>query len=149
MGCDQLGANGESEMPVRGGWGRVTIAVILFLAGGYFALTAGRAIDIPGLQYDEILFMNAATGEPTNGLFVRKRVLGVPVMFMTYMGPPSIPLLPGLQGLRSGHRIVAEDRENFVVWAASFRLTPVLDRTLVSPAGTTIFEVYWLDGRRT
>jgi hypothetical protein len=39
--------------------------------------------------------------------------------------------------------------ENFVVWAASFRLTPVLDRALVSPAGTTIFEVYWLDGRRT
>lgn len=73
-------------MPVRGGWGRVTIAVILFLAGGYFALTAGRAIDLPGLQYDEILFVNAATGEPTNGHFVRKRILGVPVMLMPYMG---------------------------------------------------------------
>jgi hypothetical protein len=40
-------------------------------------------------------------------------------------------------------------RENFATWAASFRLTPVLDRTFVSPAGTTIFEVYSLDGRRT
>jgi 4-amino-4-deoxy-L-arabinose transferase-like glycosyltransferase len=46
---------------------------------------AGRAIDLPGLQYDEILFVNAATGEPTNGLFVR-RILGVPVMVMPYMG---------------------------------------------------------------
>jgi 4-amino-4-deoxy-L-arabinose transferase-like glycosyltransferase len=86
MGCDQLGANGESEMLVRGGWGRVTIAVILFLAGGYFVLTAGRSIDLPGLQYDEILFVNAATGEPTNGLFVWRRVLGVPIMVMPYMG---------------------------------------------------------------
>ena len=60
--------------------------VILLLAGGYFALAAGRAIDIPGLQYDEILFVNAATGEPTNGLFVGRRILGVPVMVMPYMG---------------------------------------------------------------
>ena len=49
-------------------------------------LTAGRAIDIPGLQYDEILFVNAATGEPTNGLFVGRRILGVPVNVMPYMG---------------------------------------------------------------
>jgi hypothetical protein len=46
----------------------------------------------------------------------------------------------------AGGDIMPSTRENFVIWTASFRLTPVLDRTLVSPAGTTIFEVYWLDG---
>ena len=48
-----------------------------------------------------------------------------------------------------GWDIMPSTRENFTTWAASFRLTPVLDRTFVSPAGTTIFEVYWLDGRQT
>ena len=64
---------------------RATTAVILLLAGSCFALLAGRVIAVPGLQYDEILFVNAATGEPTNGLFVR-RILGVPLMVMPYMG---------------------------------------------------------------
>jgi hypothetical protein len=35
-------------------------------------------MDVPGLQYNEVLFVNAATGEPTNGLFVAKRIFGVP-----------------------------------------------------------------------
>ncbi|MBA3496252.1 MAG: glycosyltransferase family 39 protein [Gemmatimonadales bacterium] len=64
----------------------VWTAVLLVAAGAYFALAAGRAIDVPGLQYDEILFVNAATGEPTNGLFVAKRVFGIPVMLMGYIG---------------------------------------------------------------
>ncbi|MFL5516124.1 MAG: ArnT family glycosyltransferase, partial [Gemmatimonadales bacterium] len=64
---------------------RIITAVVLFLAGSSFVLMAGRAIDLPGLQYDEILFVNAATGGPTNGLFVR-RILGLPLMVMPYMG---------------------------------------------------------------
>jgi hypothetical protein len=60
--------------------------LLLFVAGAYFAVMAGRWIASPGLQYDEVLFVNAATGEPTNGLFVAKRILGLPVMLMGYIG---------------------------------------------------------------
>jgi hypothetical protein len=60
--------------------------LILFAAGAYFVVMAGRWIASPGLQYDEVLFVNAATGEPTNGLFVAKRLLGLPVMLMGYIG---------------------------------------------------------------
>ena len=60
--------------------------LILFAAGAYFVVMAGRWIASPGLQYDEVLFVNAATGEPTNGLFVAKRILGLPVMLMGYIG---------------------------------------------------------------
>jgi 4-amino-4-deoxy-L-arabinose transferase-like glycosyltransferase len=61
-------------------------ALILLLAMVYFAQASGRSIAVPGLQYDEVLFVNAATGEPTNGLFVAKRIFGLPVMVMGYMG---------------------------------------------------------------
>jgi hypothetical protein len=61
-------------------------ALALALAASYFVLAAGRWIASPGLQYDELLFVNAATGEPTNGLFVAKRILGIPVMLMGYIG---------------------------------------------------------------
>jgi hypothetical protein len=60
--------------------------IILVLAMVYFIQAAARFIAVPGLHYDEILFVNAATGEPTNGLFVSKRIFGVPVMLMTYIG---------------------------------------------------------------
>jgi hypothetical protein len=39
-------------------------------------------------------------------------------------------------------------RENFMVWTRSFGLTPRLERTFTSPAGTVIFEVYSVDGSR-
>jgi hypothetical protein len=58
----------------------------LLVAGVYFAVMAGRWIASPGLQYDELLFVNAATGEPTNGMFVQRRVFGVPVLLMGYVG---------------------------------------------------------------
>lgn len=61
-------------------------ALILFLAAVYFVQAAGRWITSPGLQYDEVLFVNVATGEPINGLFVAKRILGVPIMLMGYIG---------------------------------------------------------------
>jgi dolichyl-phosphate-mannose-protein mannosyltransferase len=61
-------------------------ALVLFLAAVYFVQAAGRWIASPGLQYDELLFVNAATGEPTNGLFVAKRIFGIPLMLMGYLG---------------------------------------------------------------
>ena len=60
--------------------------LLLVVAGVYFTVMAGRYIASPGLQYDEVLFVNAATGEPTNGLFVAKRIFGLPVMLMGYIG---------------------------------------------------------------
>src|SRR6187401_661575 len=42
--------------------------LILLAAGAYFVVMAGRWIASPGLEYDELLFVNAATGEPTNGM---------------------------------------------------------------------------------
>jgi 4-amino-4-deoxy-L-arabinose transferase-like glycosyltransferase len=60
--------------------------LILLVAGVYFAVMAGRWIASPGLEYDELIFVNAATGEPTNGMFVQRRVLGVPVILMGYIG---------------------------------------------------------------
>jgi len=60
--------------------------LILLVAGAYFAVMAGRWIATPGLEYDELMFVNAATGEPTNGMFVQRRILGVPVLIMGYTG---------------------------------------------------------------
>jgi len=60
--------------------------LILLAAGAYFVVMAGRWIASPGLEYDELLFVNAATGEPTNGMFVRRRILGVPVLINGYTG---------------------------------------------------------------
>lgn len=51
-----------------------------------FFLTAGLLyIDLPGLYYDEVLFVNAALGG-INDIFVHKRILGMPVMLMPYLG---------------------------------------------------------------
>ena len=75
---------------------------------------AGRWIASPGLQYDEVLFVNAATGEPTNSLFIAERIFGLPVMLMS----------------------------------EAFGIRPRLERAFRSPAGTVVFEVYAVDGRR-
>jgi 4-amino-4-deoxy-L-arabinose transferase-like glycosyltransferase len=79
---------GESTQPLPSGalaTDRVAL-LLLVLAMVYFVQAAARFISVPGLHYDEILFVNAATGEPTNGLFVSRRILGVPVMLMSYIG---------------------------------------------------------------
>ena len=61
--------------------------LILFAAGAYFVVMAGRWIASPGLQYDEVLFVNAATGEPTNGPVRRQADLsGFRSMLMGYIG---------------------------------------------------------------
>src|ERR1700754_2245959 len=50
------------------------------------AITLGcLKIDHPGLYHDELLFGNAAVGGKTN-TFVRTRILGFPVLLMSYIG---------------------------------------------------------------
>jgi hypothetical protein len=51
----------------------------------WFAATAGHRIALPGLDYDELTFVNAASGG-AGDMFVSKRLLGVPVMVMEYYG---------------------------------------------------------------
>lgn len=50
-----------------------------------FAVLAGRFISLPGLQYDEVLFVNAALGGVDDS-FIHKRIHGIPVMLMPYIG---------------------------------------------------------------
>lgn len=65
---------------------RPAAATLLCVALALFLFSASRLVAVPGLQYDEVLFVNAALGEPAQGLFVAKRLLGVPVMLMGYVG---------------------------------------------------------------
>ena len=59
----------------------------LIVAGSvlWFAATAGHRIALPGLDYDELTFVNVATGG-AGDMFVAKRLFGVPVMVMDYYG---------------------------------------------------------------
>lgn len=57
----------------------VGLSLLLCLTAGFLY------IDLPGLYYDEALFVNAALGG-INDYFVYKRILGVPVMLMPYLG---------------------------------------------------------------
>lgn len=50
-----------------------------------FAFVAAFDIRTPGLYYDEALFVNSASGGVTD-LFVYKRIAGIPVMLMPYIG---------------------------------------------------------------
>jgi hypothetical protein len=63
---------------------RLSLMVVM-LSCSYFALMASRHIAIPGLYYDEVLFVNAATGGASDS-FVARRIFGVPVMLMSYIG---------------------------------------------------------------
>jgi hypothetical protein len=58
---------------------------LVAVALAYFVAMASRQIALPGLYYDEVLFVNAATGGVYDG-FVAQRILGVPVMLMPYIG---------------------------------------------------------------
>lgn len=60
-------------------WG----AVIGLLAVRF--LLAASRIELPGLQYDETLFVNAAD-QRLNGVFIFRQVDGVPTMLMQYIG---------------------------------------------------------------
>jgi hypothetical protein len=58
---------------------------IAALAIAWFLVTAGRDIALPGLDYDELTFVNAATGGEST-MFVTQRLFGIPVMVMDYYG---------------------------------------------------------------
>ena len=64
------------------------LAVALALAAA-LVLTQINVIRLLGLHYDEVLFVNAATEgflNPDNSLFVRRRLFGIPVLLMDYIG---------------------------------------------------------------
>ena len=61
--------------------GRVILLAILIIA----VFLACLKIDRPGLYYDELLFVNAATGAKTN-IYVSTRIFGIPVLLMKYIG---------------------------------------------------------------
>jgi 4-amino-4-deoxy-L-arabinose transferase-like glycosyltransferase len=43
-------------------------------------------ISSPGVQYDELLFVNAASAERVDNAFIFREIYGVPVLLMTYIG---------------------------------------------------------------
>ena len=61
--------------------------VIVVLSTLFFLLTNGAGLSDPGLQYDELLFVNAALGN-THAYhgFIYSEALGVPTMLMPYIG---------------------------------------------------------------
>lgn len=50
-----------------------------------FVCLASYKLDDVGLYYDEVLFVNAAIGAPAD-MFIHKKVFGIPVMLMPYIG---------------------------------------------------------------
>ena len=65
----------------------VLAGVIVALVTAFFLLANGAGLSDPGLQYDELLFVNAALGN-THAFhgFIYSESLGVPTMLMPYIG---------------------------------------------------------------
>jgi hypothetical protein len=63
---------------------RLTLSLVLFCLI-VFVLVGAFDIQSPGLYYDEALFVNAASGGVTD-LFIHKRLAGIPIMLMPYIG---------------------------------------------------------------
>lgn len=63
------------------------VAAIIALSTALFLLANGAGLSDPGLQYDELLFVNAALGDthPYHG-FIYSETLGIPTMLMPYIG---------------------------------------------------------------
>ena len=59
--------------------------LVVTVALATFVLAAGYRIHLPGLYYDEALFVNGALGGVSDD-FVHRRVLGVPFMLFPYIG---------------------------------------------------------------
>lgn len=60
---------------------RVLLLFILLAA----VFLACLKIDRPGFYFDELLFVNAATGAKTN-IFINRKIFGIPVLVMKYIG---------------------------------------------------------------
>ncbi len=71
---------------VRRAWAWAAGAIIA-LSTVFFLLASGAGLSNPGLQYDELLFVNAALGDPHpyHG-FISSEAFGVPTMLMPYIG---------------------------------------------------------------
>lgn len=74
----------------------VWLAVLGLIAARF--LLAASQIELPGLQYDEALFVNAADHR-LNGVFIFKSIDGVPTMLMQYIGALKAWLYTPLFGL--------------------------------------------------
>lgn len=59
--------------------------ILAVLAACVFISLAAYRIQLPGLYYDEVAFVNAAQGAPDN-TFIYKRLGPVPVLIMPYLG---------------------------------------------------------------
>jgi Dolichyl-phosphate-mannose-protein mannosyltransferase len=82
----QSGGRGAAEaLTARARLKRNESFALLLLVLGAFALAA-RHIETPGLQYDELLFINAAKGGMGSDLFIHARIGGIPILVMSYMG---------------------------------------------------------------
>ncbi|MDY6971276.1 MAG: glycosyltransferase family 39 protein, partial [Thermodesulfobacteriota bacterium] len=73
---------GEAMKIIVGKHAKNIAAGILSL---YFLLVASYLIDSPGIYYDEITFVNISLGG-IHDHFVHKRIFGIPVMMMPYIG---------------------------------------------------------------
>jgi 4-amino-4-deoxy-L-arabinose transferase-like glycosyltransferase len=67
------------EHPVRAAWLGLGALLLLRL------IAAAVEVGLPGVQYDEALFVNAAR-EQLPGIFIYKEVLGLPTQLMPYIG---------------------------------------------------------------
>jgi len=106
------------------------ISFILFIICALtFLFMAVYQIARPGVQYDEILFENAALGAKTDQ-FVSKRIFGIPFMLMPYIGALKAYIYMPIFWL-------------FGVSAASIRLPMILMSTM------TLWFVYQLTKRLT
>lgn len=70
---------------VRGRPASDASVIAAFGAVAYFLFAATRHLHLPGLNYDEVLFVNAALGGETDS-FMYSRVFGVPFMLGNYIG---------------------------------------------------------------
>ncbi|HTU79967.1 MAG TPA: glycosyltransferase family 39 protein [Solirubrobacteraceae bacterium] len=62
-------------------------SAVVALSTGFFLLANGAGLSDPGLQYDELLFVNGALGDPyPYHDFIYREALGIPTMLMPYIG---------------------------------------------------------------
>ncbi len=65
---------------------RRTFIILTLLFCLIYILLACYKITSPGVQYDELLFVNAASEERVDNSFIFKEIAGVPVLLMHYIG---------------------------------------------------------------
>jgi hypothetical protein len=61
------------------------VSIVIFVFLMTFFLISINEVSYPGLYYDEMLFVNAALGAHSD-IFISKKIFGVPIYLMTYIG---------------------------------------------------------------